>query len=108
MYGLDELTSAGNVATVYPELRDDNRIITVVLDDQYIAGYAMIEDVFGNPSIVVEVTVYREIYRQGQIGVFHMILAIVAVGLIVGALTIFFTDKQNLGRLSKLSTTFSG
>ena len=73
------------------------------LDAQYIAGYALLTDIYGKASLVLRVDASRDIYEQGQIIIAYLVLTIVVVGLVVGAVVMLLLEKQVLSRLAHLN-----
>jgi len=77
------------------------------LSEQAIAGYTLIEDISGYPTLVLRVDAPRDIYQQGQSTISYVILTIVGVSLAFGLVTILLLEKQVLSRLSYLSRSVS-
>ena len=73
------------------------------LNTYSIAGYVLIKDIYEKPALFLKVDMPRAIYRQGQISILYFILAIVAVGLAFGAVTMLLLEKLILSRLANLS-----
>jgi PAS domain S-box-containing protein len=74
-----------------------------VLDETHIAGYALINDVTGNPALIVRVESYRAAYVQGKTSVFYTSISFVAIGITAIAVTAALLEKLVLSRLSRLS-----
>ncbi|MGA9140817.1 MAG: CHASE4 domain-containing protein [Methanocella sp.] len=75
---------------------------TVPLNDNYIGGYRVIEDVFGKPALIMRVVVPRPIYQNGRDTIAYIILSTLAVGVVIAALAIVLLEKIVLSRLSYL------
>lgn len=73
------------------------------LDQESIAGYALVKDIYGRPSLVLRADMPRDIYQQGTASVAYLILSIVGAGVVFGLVTILLLEKQVLSRLSRLS-----
>jgi PAS domain S-box-containing protein len=73
------------------------------IDEQSVAGYALVEDIYGKPVLVLRADMPRDIYQQGQTTVSYLILSIVGVGLLFGLGTILLLERQVLSRLFRLS-----
>ena len=82
---------------------DTTPIFIQPLDDETIAGYALIEDIYGRPSLVLKADMPRSIYRQGQTTVNYFILFILAIGLVFIVLILLFLEGLVLSPLSQLS-----
>jgi len=85
---------------VLASLSEEAPILVRPLNEQTIAGYAMIADIYGKPGLVLRADMPRDIYEQGQASVTYLILSIVGVSLIFGVATILLLERQVLSRLS--------
>jgi len=93
----------------YPDLKGvlasllhDRPIFVKPLDTEYIGGYALIKDIYGNPGFVLRVEMPRDAYQLGQVTTIYYILSILGVGVLVGAITMFLVQKQVLSRFARL------
>lgn len=73
------------------------------LDDTQIAGYTLVNDIYGQPALVVRVDMSRDIYAQGQASVTLFVALLVAAGLVFGALGAALLERFVLSRLTRLS-----
>jgi PAS domain S-box-containing protein len=73
------------------------------IDEQSVAGYALVKDIYGKPVLMLRADMPRDIYQQGQTTVSYLILSIVGVGLLFGLGTILLLERQVLSRLFRLS-----
>jgi two-component sensor histidine kinase/sensor domain CHASE-containing protein len=73
------------------------------LDEQRIAAYALLPDVFGGAALVLRSVIPREIHRQGRMSIRDLALSLVGVALFFGALTMVLLEVAVLRRLSGLS-----
>lgn len=85
-------------------LTDEEPIITRPLDEEYIAGYGLKDDIYGNPTLVFRVDMDRHIYKQGQASLFHLISSLMVVSLAFGTVSIVLLEKFILSRLAELNT----
>ncbi len=77
-------------------------------DEESIAGYALLEDVYGSAALIMGAEMPRDIYAHGQASNRNLILAVLAVGLVLTGLTLFLLEKLVLSRLSRLSRIVAG
>jgi PAS domain S-box-containing protein len=70
-----------------------------------IAGYALLEDIYGKPGLVLRVDMPRDIYKQGQTSALYFISALLAVSLVFGLVTLLLLEKVVLSRLARLSVS---
>ncbi|MFC2072048.1 CHASE4 domain-containing protein [Chloroflexota bacterium] len=72
------------------------------LSTQQVAGYTLIKDIYGNPALVLRISVPRDIYMLGQTSVAYLILSILGIGLCIAAAAMLFINKQVLSRFTSL------
>jgi len=89
-------------AEVRSALTPDSPILSRVLDDQTIAGYALVADANGAPTLILETRAPRDIYRQGQLSLWYFLLSIVVAGIGAGASALLFLRRSVLGRMFNL------
>lgn len=68
--------------------------LVVPLDKQTVAGYALIKDIYDDPTLLVSVKTGRDIYTQGRMTMLYLGIALIVAGLGFGA-----TMWRLLGRL---------
>ncbi|OPY30377.1 MAG: nitrate/nitrite sensor protein NarQ [Methanocella sp. PtaU1.Bin125] len=76
--------------------------LTIPLNEDYIGGYQVIEDVDGKPALVMRVLAPRPIYQNGKDTIAYIILVTLAVGVLIAALAIVLLEKIVLSRISRL------
>ncbi|MCS7222005.1 MAG: GAF domain-containing protein [Anaerolineae bacterium] len=67
-----------------------------------VAGYALVQDIYGQPALVLRMTMPRDLFRHGLITVRAFAFSITGVGLIFGALVLLFIDTAVVSRLVRL------
>jgi diguanylate cyclase (GGDEF)-like protein/PAS domain S-box-containing protein len=73
------------------------------IDEQIIVGSTVLNDVNGQPLLVMSVTSSRAIYDQGKNSVIFFILALLTTGLVFSVLNVALFERVVLSRLSRLS-----
>lgn len=73
------------------------------IDDNTIAGYALINDIYGKPAVILKAESPRTIYQQGWITVQYLTWITALVGLVFGVVTLLLLEKLVLFRLSRLN-----
>ena len=84
----------------------NNDIYIQVLDNDYVAGYSNIEDIFGKPVLLIKITMDRDIYKQGILTIQYFQLIILILLSLVSIILIIFIDKTLLSRLNQLNKQF--
>jgi signal transduction histidine kinase len=83
---------------------EDNSIFVKPLNSDYIAGYTLFEDVYGEPSIILKVDTSRSVYKQGQTSVSYFILWQLTAGITLSIVIILLVEKTVVSRLAKLNS----
>jgi PAS domain S-box-containing protein len=77
------------------------------LTEESIAAYKVLNDIYGNPAIILRVESSRELYQQGQATMLYFIESILAIGIVFGVVTLLFLERSVLSPLSGLSNNVS-
>jgi HAMP domain-containing protein len=73
------------------------------LSSNLIAGYALINDYRNKPDLIMRIESPRPIYSQALRSIFFFDLALLAIGLIFGTLTLLFLQRSILRPIKRLS-----
>jgi HD-GYP domain-containing protein (c-di-GMP phosphodiesterase class II)/sensor domain CHASE-containing protein len=76
-------------------------------DEDTIAGYAVLKDIYGNDAIMMRIENPREIIGQGRSMMRYMLGMILAATLLSGAGTFYLLERSVLSRVSRLSSEVS-
>jgi PAS domain S-box-containing protein len=86
----------------------DRPAITVQpLNEDAIAGYALLNDIYGQPAVLVQTNTPRTIYKYGQNIIRILSWATLGIGLVFGGVTLLLLERLVLSRLSHLSKDVS-
>jgi signal transduction histidine kinase len=79
--------------------------LTVVtpLNETQVAGYTILNDIFGQPALIYRIDLPRDIFAQGQSSIFYFILSLVISGLVFGGVIVFLMEREVLSRLGSLT-----
>jgi len=93
----------------YPDFKEalsslspERPIFVKPMNTQYISGYTLLKDIYGEPALMLRVDVPRDTYRLGQLATSYYILSILGVGALVAAIAMFIVQKQVLSRFTSL------
>ena len=106
-YRVDDRQIPPDFQTASLSLSEEASILVRPIDAKYIAGYALLNDIYGKPALVLRVDMPRDIYQHGQVSVSYLILSIVVVGVVFGLVNTALLEKQVLSRLTRLSKSVS-
>ncbi len=73
------------------------------LDEETVAGYALLSDISGNPALILRVDLPRDIYEQGQAAISSVILTVLVVGLVFSAVALILLQRIVVTRLLRLT-----
>lgn len=86
---------------------EDISINVQPLNGDYIYGYSLLKDVFGEPALALQVEMKREIYQQGLNSLRLLLISLVLFVVVFGVVVVLLLQKNVLSRLAKLSRSFS-
>jgi len=72
------------------------------IDAYTVAGYALVQDIYGEDALLLELVEPRTIYRQGVNTTFQFILILLGIWLCSGVVGLFSLDRLVLTRLGRL------
>jgi sensor domain CHASE-containing protein/nitrogen-specific signal transduction histidine kinase len=106
VYRLNDVQMPSDFQKAYQNLRQDESSIYIqTLNAQSIAGYALLDDVHGNPIMLLRVDMSRDIYEQGQASIWYFMLALMSSGVVFSVMTILLLEQTVLSRLAHLSSS---
>ena len=79
-------------------------IIVRTTSEDSISGYTLLNDVYGNPALLLEVSLPRLIYNQGKESVKYLLYSLLVIGIIFTVLFSMLLEKLVLSRLANLNT----
>jgi len=85
------------------KLSEKKPILVRPLSEESIAGYALIRDIYNQPTLLLRVDIPREIYRQGQISLLYLLGSVALAGVGLVGCTLLLLERLVLSRLSDLS-----
>lgn len=83
-------------------LTTTNPIFVQALGPNSIAGYISLNDIYGNPALILKTEIPRVIYQDYQGSIIYLIVSLILLGLLFGVLTLYYLDKNILNRLEKI------
>jgi PAS domain S-box-containing protein len=80
---------------------------TIPLNNQYAAGYTLINDIYGNPAVILKTATSRNVYNQGRYTVIFLFVVLGLAGLLFGLIFIVTMRKTILKRFDALTSGVS-
>lgn len=109
MYRFDDTHVPQDIQRVRFALRlAEESILVLPLNEQTIAGYTVLKDIYGKPALLLRVDTPRLVYQQGQASIRHLLSSLLIVGLVFVVAMLLLIEKLILSRLSRLSFDVQG
>ena len=74
-----------------------------VIDEQKIAGYTMIKDIYNQPAILLKLVMPRNIFKQGLNSLYSLSIFVLSFAIISAGLILWLFERLVLARLALLS-----
>lgn len=84
-------------------ISDQSRSQIRVLDQDSLAAYQELDDIYGRPAVILRVILPRTIYAQGQTTLLQFTMLLLAAALLFGAGTLYLLERVILSRVADLS-----
>lgn len=85
-------------------LSDDRPVWFAPPQDDRIAGYVLVNDLYGKPGLILRVDLARDVYQQGQALLVNITIAIAGFSLIIVGCIAILLDRLVVARLLHLTT----
>jgi PAS domain S-box-containing protein len=93
----------GDISKARAALRAPGADYTEPLNNQYAAGYTLINDLSGNPAVILKTTMPRDVYNQGRLTVIFLFAVLALASVLFGLIFIFIMRKTILTRFAALA-----
>ena len=103
LYRLDDAQMPDDFLAVQSRLSDEAPVVTHPLSKDTVAGYGLLNDVYGNPAMIIRADMPRDIYHQGQQTVYWLIAYLAAAFVGFALVVIILMNRVILSRLLGLS-----
>ncbi|MFZ3166327.1 MAG: CHASE4 domain-containing protein [Candidatus Methanoperedens sp.] len=104
MNRLDNGYEPDNFTVIRSMFSDENPSVSMPLNEDSIAGYTIIEDIYGTPALLLEVIMPRDIYKQSKLSERYLFISLIILGIILGGVSLLLLEKFVLSRLYHLSS----
>jgi len=104
---LDESGAPADVERVRAVLSSQTPIAAQVVDEEHMAGYALVQDIYGAPALALRVETPRDSYTQGLIATRYLLAGVAALVLLFGAVILALLQRSVLAPLARLSAAVS-
>jgi PAS domain S-box-containing protein len=100
--GYDDPNKPSDFSRALSSLNDSNPWIVQVLGPNSIAAYSVIDDIYGNPSLIIKSEMSRSLYNSYLNSVLYFIVSLLLVGIVFVAINLYMLDKNVLHRLDRI------
>ena len=83
-------------------------VFTNPLNDDVVAGYALMDDVHANSALIIRVDMSRDVYRQGLATVNYFVAMSLAICVVFAMAFVTLLEKGMLSPLNRLTTAVRG
>jgi sensor domain CHASE-containing protein len=92
-----------DVSSILTRLSQKNPIAVQILDDSSIVGYVLLEDILGQPALILRTEMEQNIYAQGQAILSYYFSTTLAIAIVFYMLISILLEKLVLSRVSQLT-----
>ncbi|MDM8001144.1 MAG: histidine kinase dimerization/phosphoacceptor domain -containing protein [Dehalococcoidia bacterium] len=103
LYQFDDPAVPEKVRTIEATSGSDGPNYVKALSSDTVAGYGVLEDVYGEPALVMEVDLPRDIHHQGQATLLYLMCGMAAVATVTGVVGGYVVQRSFLLRALRLS-----
>jgi PAS domain S-box-containing protein len=100
--GYNDPYKPSDFSKILPSLSNAKPWNLQILGSNSIAAYALINDIYGNPAIILKSEMSRTLYKSYLNTVLYFIISIVMIGLFFVGLILYSLDKNVLNRLDQI------
>ncbi len=102
---LSDFESAQLPPAVRSSLSGSDPIAIVPLNERFIAGYCLLNDLSGKPAFLLSMELPRVFYRQSQSSLNEFTISLLITGLVLCGTTFLLLNRIVLSRLSRLNAS---
>lgn len=103
LYNVSDSSLPTDVRSALSNVSEARPLAFSPLNEQTMAGYVLLNDIYDRPALMLRVEIPREIYQQGETSLDYLVIAVVLTGLIFGGVTLLLLERLVLVRLTRLS-----
>ena len=96
----DFQSAAGEISHAEP-------VAITALNDDSLAGYEELKDLYGKPALIIRVSLPRPIHVQGQTSLLQFLLLLLASAFVFGAVILRLLERVVISRIANLSDSIT-
>ncbi|XZN98427.1 MAG: CHASE4 domain-containing protein [Microcoleus sp.] len=102
VHSINEPDLPGDFQKVRAKFSGKKSIFVRAVNEDSIAGYAVVHDIYNQPALILRVDIPRETYRQGQKSLLYLLVSVGLAGIGFIGCTLLLLEYLVLSRLSDL------
>ena len=75
------------------------------MNENLLGGYALLNDIYGKPALILRAEMPRVIYQQGRLSQLYFVGALLIAGIVFGVVVLLLLEKSVISRLSSLNNS---
>jgi PAS domain S-box-containing protein len=75
------------------------------VSNEVLHGYAVLNDIYGKPALILRVEMPRVIYQQGRLSELYFVGALVIAGIVFGGVVLLLLENSVISRVSSLNNS---
>ncbi len=105
VYPYNEDSMPDDVAVARNSLVGLNPIFVAPQSETIVSGYTLINDVYGNPALILRVDAPRDAFSQAKVSMRYLGLALAAIGLVLALVIMVLFERLVITRLTSLTSS---
>src|ERR1700730_5798045 len=105
IHGIDGENLPDDFSDARQHLSAQSKIYVRPINDSVLGGYALLQDIYGKPALILKAEMPRRIYRQGQVSQLYFVGSMGITGLVFAIAVMLLLEKSVISRLSSLNTS---
>lgn len=105
MHRLDETGLPSDVTSARASLTASSPTLLRPLNSRDIAGYGLIDDIYGKDDLILRAVMPRKIMRQGKESLFKFLVSLLIAGFVFGLVTMLLMETFVQSRVIRLSAS---
>ena len=85
------------------EISQSEPVVIQTLNDDQLAGYEELKDIYGKPAVILRVSQARPIHAQGQTSLLQFLLLLTAAAFVFGAVMLRLLERVVISRVADLT-----
>ncbi len=105
LHRLDETALPSDIESARAALTASSRTLLRPLNSKDIAGYGLIDDIYGKNDLILRAVMPRKIMQQGEASLFNFLVSLLMAGFVFGLVTMLLMETLVQSRVTRLSAS---